>query len=356
MKINEIIREKRVAKGLTQEQVGSYLGVSTSAVNKWEKGISYPDITLLPALARLLDTDLNTLLDFEEDLSQQEVGNFLNELYSVATTKGIDQAFNLSMDKIHQYPSCDILLLNVALTLEGFISMHCENDANQDYLKTIENLYLRVAEGKDPQAQNQAKAILVSKYMKRNELNKAENLLNELPDKILIDKKQLQANLYIAQGKLEKASSIIEMKILSELSSVQTSLFTLMDIALKENRTSDAEGIAYVAREMVGLFDLWEYSSYIADFQLTLNQKDATKCHEVLEKMLPAMLKKWDITKSPLYKHIPEKENNQNLGELMLPKIISDFENLDNHEYDFLRENIKTKKLIEKLKLKANIK
>ena len=34
-------------------------------------GTSYPDITLLPALARLLDTDLNTLLSFQEDLSVQ---------------------------------------------------------------------------------------------------------------------------------------------------------------------------------------------------------------------------------------------------------------------------------------------
>lgn len=65
MKINEIIRQKRLEKGLTQEQVANYLGVSTPAVNKWEKGATYPDIVLLPVLARLLDTDLNTLLSFK---------------------------------------------------------------------------------------------------------------------------------------------------------------------------------------------------------------------------------------------------------------------------------------------------
>ncbi|MDM0945081.1 helix-turn-helix transcriptional regulator [Clostridium perfringens] len=42
MRINEIIKEKRNAKGLTQEQVAMYLGVSTPAVNKWEKGTCYP--------------------------------------------------------------------------------------------------------------------------------------------------------------------------------------------------------------------------------------------------------------------------------------------------------------------------
>lgn len=68
MKINERIRAQRLAKKFTQEQVASYLGVTASAVNKWERGISYPDITLLPPLARLLDTDLNTLLSFQEEL------------------------------------------------------------------------------------------------------------------------------------------------------------------------------------------------------------------------------------------------------------------------------------------------
>ena len=47
MKLNEQIGEHRKKVGLTQEQVGNYLGVSTPAVNKWESGSTYPDITLL---------------------------------------------------------------------------------------------------------------------------------------------------------------------------------------------------------------------------------------------------------------------------------------------------------------------
>lgn len=39
MLINSVIREKRRQMGLTQEQMGIYLGVSTPAVNKWEKGV-----------------------------------------------------------------------------------------------------------------------------------------------------------------------------------------------------------------------------------------------------------------------------------------------------------------------------
>jgi len=89
MKINEIIKKKRQEQNLTQENVAKYLGVSTPAVNKWEKGVSYPDITLLPALARLLKTDLNTLLSFKEDLTDNEIGNFANDLATTIQKKGL---------------------------------------------------------------------------------------------------------------------------------------------------------------------------------------------------------------------------------------------------------------------------
>lgn len=39
MKINEIIKEKRLELGYTQEQLGSLLNLSSSAVNRWEKDI-----------------------------------------------------------------------------------------------------------------------------------------------------------------------------------------------------------------------------------------------------------------------------------------------------------------------------
>lgn len=41
MKIHEVIRKNRKERGLTQEELAKYLGVSTPAVNKWEKGVSH---------------------------------------------------------------------------------------------------------------------------------------------------------------------------------------------------------------------------------------------------------------------------------------------------------------------------
>ena len=78
MPVSEVIRRKRKELGLTQEQVAQRLGVSAPAVNKWERGSSYPDIAILPALARLLNTDVNTLLCFREELSDNEIAEICN--------------------------------------------------------------------------------------------------------------------------------------------------------------------------------------------------------------------------------------------------------------------------------------
>ena len=109
MKFHEILRQRRLALGLTQEQLAQRLGVSAPAVNKWERNNSYPDITLLPPLARLLEVDLNTLLSFQEELTEEEIGAFANVLGERAQQEGCEAAFRLARDKLREYPNSDLL-------------------------------------------------------------------------------------------------------------------------------------------------------------------------------------------------------------------------------------------------------
>lgn len=60
MPIGEVIRTYRKNKNMTQEEMAGRLGVTAPAVNKWENGNSYPDITLLAPIARLLNISLDT--------------------------------------------------------------------------------------------------------------------------------------------------------------------------------------------------------------------------------------------------------------------------------------------------------
>ena len=52
--IGENIRRFMIEKNLTQEEFGQLLGISAQAISKWENEKNYPDIVLLPDIARLL--------------------------------------------------------------------------------------------------------------------------------------------------------------------------------------------------------------------------------------------------------------------------------------------------------------
>lgn len=343
MKINEIIRQRRLAKNLTQEQVASFLGVSAPAVNKWEKAVTYPDITILPALARLLDTDLNTLLSFKEDLTEQEIGHFLNTLTEMSADHDMESIYNLAMDKIKEYPSCDLLILNTALILEGILTFYQNKSLPDLYSDKMEELYERAAKSDNPKINQQAKSMLISKYMSRKDYKRTEQLLEELPDEYMFHKKQLQIKLFIERGNLEEAIKMAEEKLYVEVNNIYMNLVTLMEINLKENNIPAAKEIAGKLTEMVKLFDLWEYNLYVPEFYISIAEKDSKKCIAILRNMLPSMLTHWKFTDSLLYKHMKEKkqENKQDrsIGELVLPNFIKDIENPDNHEYDFLRED-----------------
>ncbi len=51
LNIGKCIICKRKEKGITQEQLADYMGVSKASVSKWETGQSYPDIVILPKMA-----------------------------------------------------------------------------------------------------------------------------------------------------------------------------------------------------------------------------------------------------------------------------------------------------------------
>lgn len=62
MDISKIIRDARLKKGLSQEQVAKSIGVSRNAVTNWESNTSAPRRETALALAKLLDIPLGSLV------------------------------------------------------------------------------------------------------------------------------------------------------------------------------------------------------------------------------------------------------------------------------------------------------
>ena len=120
LKIGENIASLRKAKGLTQEQLAAQLGISAPAVSKWETNASCPDIALLCPLARALGTNVDTLLQFEETLSDQEVVEQINAIIQTAIQQGCSAAEEKLQELLHRYPHCAALQFNAAAAYDTF--------------------------------------------------------------------------------------------------------------------------------------------------------------------------------------------------------------------------------------------
>ncbi len=60
-RMGENIAALRRAAGLTQEMLADRLGVTSQAVSKWERQLSCPDVSLLPAMAEVFGVGIDEL-------------------------------------------------------------------------------------------------------------------------------------------------------------------------------------------------------------------------------------------------------------------------------------------------------
>lgn len=84
MKIGEKLKEGRMRKEMTQEDVAEVLHVSRSTISSWEVNRTYPDLEMLVALSDLYDISLDVIL--RED--NQIVENIVKETKNSKKRKG----------------------------------------------------------------------------------------------------------------------------------------------------------------------------------------------------------------------------------------------------------------------------
>ena len=61
------IKEKRISKNYSQKDLAELLYVTESAVSKWERGVTYPDITLISNICKVLDVSEKELIQSSDD-------------------------------------------------------------------------------------------------------------------------------------------------------------------------------------------------------------------------------------------------------------------------------------------------
>lgn len=104
LNIGKVIKELRTNKNKTQDELADFLGVSTPAISKWENGVTYPDITLLPTLAHYFNVSIDKIMDYKPNLTDTEIDELIKECESLIF-KDINKAIELFEQYLIQYSS-----------------------------------------------------------------------------------------------------------------------------------------------------------------------------------------------------------------------------------------------------------
>ena len=83
--VGELIKDKRIDLGLTQEDFANEIGVSSKAISKWESGKSLPDTKVLKKVANILSINLDEYIENNESKnikSYEYTANYLTDTKS----------------------------------------------------------------------------------------------------------------------------------------------------------------------------------------------------------------------------------------------------------------------------------
>ena len=62
----KLILRLRKESNMTQKQLADAMNISDKTISKWERGLSFPDITILNPLADVLEINISELLNCEK--------------------------------------------------------------------------------------------------------------------------------------------------------------------------------------------------------------------------------------------------------------------------------------------------
>lgn len=253
--------------------------------------------------------------------------------------------------KIHDYPHNEQLLLNVTIILESMLLQTKVDTLDIDNLDAkISDWYFRLGQSDDEKIRNSANYMRVSRYIRQNKIDAAQEVLDTIQDKSefsssLPDKLMLQVSIYLQQNKSDLAALELEKALFREITRVQMLLTKLVDAELSSGNVDVARKIAEKATAMVDIFDLWEYSRYTASYQIAEHEKNAEISLPLLEQMLDALIIPWSLSASVLY-HRMAPETQKIHPQEMLESLVKEIETDPNCAY--LREHPKYNDFIEK--------
>ena len=332
MQIGQVIRQYRKKKDMTQEEMANRLGVTAPAVNKWENGNSMPDITLLAPIARLLDISLDTLLSFREELTQEEIQDIIQTVYSMLREKPFAEAFEWAKEKIEQYPNCEPLYLEAAVLLNA--ERMKQADTDERYETTINQWYTMALGSEQEQIRTMAADRLFHFYLDKKQYDKAEEYLTYFSEQNP-ERKRKQAVIYSRTDRREEAYKAYEELLLSMY---QTTILLFRSIGMLAQQDQNMDKVRMIVEKASALeeiFDMGEYHKVLWRHELAIMEQDAETAITTMQQMLTNIDDINHFTESSLFEHMTFPANSEELRAQLREDVVKAFR--DEETYGFLK-------------------
>ncbi len=126
--LGNIILNLRKERGMTQVDLANLMGVTDKAVSKWERDLSYPDISSLPKLAEIFNISIDQLMQIdinnEKDKTEnkKDIKNLINlVLKAIILAMGVSVTVLCVINKIDIKSA--ITMIGIAIVCNGIIML-----------------------------------------------------------------------------------------------------------------------------------------------------------------------------------------------------------------------------------------
>ncbi len=117
IKLNDNIKKYRQQKCMTQSQLADVFNVSEQAISRWENGNTYPDISLLPAIADYFHVSIDELMGMESYKDEREIEKIFEQCMENDRKGHVHKSIKLLKDAAKKYPTNYTILLHLVKEL-----------------------------------------------------------------------------------------------------------------------------------------------------------------------------------------------------------------------------------------------
>jgi transcriptional regulator with XRE-family HTH domain len=216
--IAKILVNKRKEKGITQDELANYMGVTKASVSKWETGQSYPDVTFLPMLASYFNISIDELIDYQPQMTKEDIKKLYRKLSSDFAIKPFDSVMEDCRGIIKKYYSCFPLLVQMGILMVNHVELvKTEPQKISALIEEAKALFIRVKAESDGVSLTK-KALFMEAYcnLVTGDANTTLALLEgsvEAP----MPPESLMASAYQMTGRVNDAKAVLQVGIYQNL-------------------------------------------------------------------------------------------------------------------------------------------